>query len=165
MVTNHSLALGTTCLCGLTCSNQRHDAFEIKVFHFRPRDSGPRRSRTIQCMSSCREFILLQSQKISPRNLERFRICAHLTALGGKFTPPFIRWGLTFGLPRGVMTPPRSVSRIFFSLITLDHVFMHSCSPPHLLQNQQLVEKWSPASISYKRYTKITQGGVIWPPP
>ena len=29
-------------------------------------------------------------------------------------------------------------------------------APPHLLQNQQLVEKWSPASISYKRYTKIT---------
>ena len=95
VVINPSLALGTTCLCGLTCSNQRHDAFEIKVFHFRPRDSGPRRSRTIQCMSSCREFIFVQSQKISLRNLERFRIYAHLTALGVNLPPPpFIRWGL-----------------------------------------------------------------------
>ena len=88
VVTNPSLALGTTCLCGLTCSNQRHDAFEIKVFHFRPRDSGPRRSRTLQCMSSCREFIFVQSQKVSLRNLKRFRIYAHLTALGVNLPPP-----------------------------------------------------------------------------
>jgi hypothetical protein len=87
VVMNPSLALGKTCRCGLTCSNQRHDAFEIKVFHFRPRGSGPRRSRTIPCTSSWREFILLQIQKISPRNLERVRICAHFRALGGNFTP------------------------------------------------------------------------------
>ena len=47
-------------------------------------------------MSSCREFIFVQSQRISLRNLERSRIYAHLTALGGNFTPPhtFSVWGL-----------------------------------------------------------------------
>ena len=61
------------------------------------------------------------------------------------------------------MTPLVVFREYCFSLITLDHVFMHTGSPPHLLQNQQLVDKWSPASISYKRYTKITQGGHMTP--
>jgi len=36
----------------------------------------------------CREFIFVQSQRISLLNLERFRLCVHLTALGVNL-PPF----------------------------------------------------------------------------
>jgi len=48
VVINHSLVLGSTCLCSLTCSNQTTRCFRDQVF---TSDHVTRRSRTIQSMS------------------------------------------------------------------------------------------------------------------
>ena len=88
MVIDPSLAIGTTYLCGLACTATIDTMFSRSKSstsgHVTQDLDGVERPSVRHLVEN---LFFVQSQKISRRNLERFRIGARLTALGVKFTP------------------------------------------------------------------------------